>query len=115
MLLPQFGIFAQGTAAHRFLEFRIDATLGSDRVANAFASLREPAVTAGGVNLVLVSRPRYGESWRRLTPLNRCMSFGMSLVQMAVKRPRPSTTPGCGSVARPTMSSSSMPEPPPPI
>ena len=65
MLLPQFGIFAQGTAAHRFLEFKVDSTIGLNRVASAFASLREPAVTAGGVNLVIGFAP---ELWRKLAP-----------------------------------------------
>jgi putative iron-dependent peroxidase len=65
MLLPQFGIFAQGTAAHRFLEFKVDPTIELDRVTSAFASLREPAVTAGGVNLVI----GFGaDLWRKLAP-----------------------------------------------
>jgi porphyrinogen peroxidase len=72
MLLPQFGIFAQGTAAHRFLEFRVDATIGPDRVAKAFASLREPAVTAGGVNLVIGFAAAL---WRKLAPAHAPLSM----------------------------------------
>jgi len=72
MLLPQFGIFAQGTAAHRFLEFRVDSTIGLDQVASAFASLREPAVTAGGVNLVIGFAPAL---WRKLAPAHAPVSL----------------------------------------
>ncbi len=72
MLLPQFGIFAQGTAAHRFLEFRVDSRIGLNRVASAFASLREPAVTAGGVNLVIGFAP---DLWRKLAPSNAPVSL----------------------------------------
>jgi porphyrinogen peroxidase len=65
MSLPQFGIFAQGTAAHRFLEFRLAPAVGVDAVAAAFSGLRQPAVTAGGVNIVLAFGPAL---WRLLAP-----------------------------------------------
>jgi putative iron-dependent peroxidase len=61
MSMPQHGIFAQGTVAHDFLEFdlRPGAGLG------ALRELRQPAVSAGGVNLVLAFGPAL---WRRLAP-----------------------------------------------
>jgi putative iron-dependent peroxidase len=65
MPVPQFGIFAQGTAAHRFLEFTIAPAAAPSEVIATFARLREPAVTAGGVNLVLAFAPAV---WRRVAP-----------------------------------------------
>jgi porphyrinogen peroxidase len=64
-ILPQFGIFAQGTHAHHFLEFDLkpDAT-AADAVA-AFRQLRTPDVSAGGVNLVIA----FGaDLWREVLP-----------------------------------------------
>jgi len=63
--LPQFGIFAQGTHAHHFLELDLkpDVTPG-DAVA-AFRLLRTPDVSAGGVNLVVA----FGSDiWRGVAP-----------------------------------------------
>jgi hypothetical protein len=51
--LPQFGIFAQGTHAHRFLEFDLKPGVKPDQALAAFRDLRAPDVSAGGVNLVL--------------------------------------------------------------
>jgi putative iron-dependent peroxidase len=51
--LPQFGIFAQGTNAHHFLEFDLKHGVNSERAVSAFRELRTPDVSAGGVNLVL--------------------------------------------------------------
>jgi len=65
MVWPQFGIFAQGAAAHRFLEFRVDASLEAGVIVAAFARLRAPSVTSGGINLVLA----FGaDLWRRVVP-----------------------------------------------
>ena len=65
MTLPQFGIFAQGTIAHEFLEFDIRPDVELSSVANALKALRAPAVAAGGVNLVL----GFGaDLWRTLAP-----------------------------------------------
>jgi len=51
--LPQFGIFAQGTNAHHFLELDLRPRVtGADAVAS-FRRLRTPDVSAGGVNLVV--------------------------------------------------------------
>jgi hypothetical protein len=61
MSAPQYGIFAQGTVAHSFLEFDLRRGAGLD----ALRELRQPAVSAGGVNLVVA----FGSSlWRRLAP-----------------------------------------------
>ncbi len=53
MATPQHGIFAQGTRSHYHLE--LDLRPGSDpaAVGRALAGLREPTVTAGGLNLVV--------------------------------------------------------------
>src|SRR5690349_15985019 len=58
MTTPQPGIFAQGTRSHLYLEYdlRPDATRGE--VINVLRELREPAVTAGGANLVLAAGRR---------------------------------------------------------
>ena len=65
MTLPQFGIFAQGTIAHEFLEFDLRPDVGLPVVGAALERLRMPAVAAGGVNLVLA----FGaDLWRALAP-----------------------------------------------
>jgi putative iron-dependent peroxidase len=61
---PQIGIFALGTSSTAYLEF--DARDGTTRdLVGAIASLREPRMTIGGVNLVVGFRP---ELWRDLFP-----------------------------------------------
>jgi porphyrinogen peroxidase len=50
---PQPGIFAQGTRSHYHLEFDLREGAPPESVADALARLREPAVTAGGSNLVI--------------------------------------------------------------
>jgi porphyrinogen peroxidase len=63
--LPQFGIFAQGTHAHRFLEFDLKPGTTSAQALAAFRELRTPDVSAGGVNLVLA----FGANlWRSVAP-----------------------------------------------
>jgi porphyrinogen peroxidase len=65
MRLPQFGIFAQGTVAHEFIEF--DLRPGVDRAAagRLITQLEQPPVAAGGVNLVVA----FGaELWSHLAP-----------------------------------------------
>jgi putative iron-dependent peroxidase len=52
-LLPQFGIFAQGTHAHHFLEFELEPGVTPAEAVAAFRRLRTPDVSAGGVNLVI--------------------------------------------------------------
>ena len=63
--LPQFGIFAQGTHAHRFLEFDLESGATPAEAVAAFRELRTPDVSAGGVNLVLA----FGSDlWRSVAP-----------------------------------------------
>src|SRR4051794_41946716 len=49
--LPQFGIFAQGTHAHHFLEFDLRRGVSATDAIDSFRRLRTPDVSAGGVNL----------------------------------------------------------------
>lgn len=63
--LPQFGIFAQGTHAHHFLEFDLRPEATPDRAVSAFRELRTPDVSAGGVNLVLAFE---ASLWRAVAP-----------------------------------------------
>jgi len=62
---PQPGIFAQGTRSHYHLEFDLRADASSAEIADAVGALREPAVTAGGLNLVIGFGP---DLWRRIAP-----------------------------------------------
>jgi putative iron-dependent peroxidase len=62
MTTPQHGIFSQGTVAHSFLEFDLHP-VELARAVEAFGRLRSPAVSAGGVNLVVA----FGaDLWRRI-------------------------------------------------
>ncbi|HME05143.1 MAG TPA: Dyp-type peroxidase domain-containing protein, partial [Solirubrobacteraceae bacterium] len=63
--LPQFGIFAQGTHAHHFLEFDLEPGVTPSEAMAAFRLLRTPDVSAGGVNLVVA----FGSDlWRGVAP-----------------------------------------------
>jgi putative iron-dependent peroxidase len=63
LLLPQFGIFAQGTAAHYFLELDVRREATPEEILSAFRRLRAPEVSAGGINLVI----GFGsEIWKRM-------------------------------------------------
>ncbi len=65
MTVPQFGIFAQGTIAHEFIEFDLRPDVDMQRATTALSQLRAPAVAAGGVNLVI----GFGsELWRTVAP-----------------------------------------------
>jgi putative iron-dependent peroxidase len=64
-VLPQFGIFAQGTHAHHFLEFDLRPGVTPAAAVESFRRLRTPDVSAGGVNLVVA----FGaEAWRDVAP-----------------------------------------------
>ncbi len=64
-LLPQFGIFAQGTDAHHFLEFDLREGVSATQAVDSFRRLRTPDVSAGGVNLVIA----FGaDAWREVAP-----------------------------------------------
>lgn len=65
MAIAQPGIFAQGTRAHFFLEFDLKAGTDPNRTLEALQSLRQPAVTAGGANIVLAFGP---DLWRTIRP-----------------------------------------------
>jgi porphyrinogen peroxidase len=63
--VPQFGIFAQGTNAHAFLEWDLRPDVDLPEAASVLGRLRGPAVSAGGVNMVLA----FGaDLWRNLAP-----------------------------------------------
>jgi len=63
--VPQFGIFAQGTIAHAFVEWDLRPGVDLHEAASVLGRLRGPTVSAGGVNLVLA----FGnELWRALAP-----------------------------------------------
>jgi len=65
LILPQFGIFAQGTSAHHFLEFDLRAGVTPADAVASFRRLRTPDVSAGGVNLVVA----FGsDAWRAVAP-----------------------------------------------
>lgn len=63
--IPQPGIFAQGTRSHYHLELSLRSDATDAAALDGLRQLREPQVTAGGVNLVLGLGP---ELWRRLSP-----------------------------------------------
>ena len=63
MSTPQPGIFAQGTRSHRHLEFDVRPGVAADAVLDALRGLRQPSVTAGGVNIVVGFAP---DRWRAI-------------------------------------------------
>ena len=65
MSVPQQGIFAQGTTAHHFLEFDLRPDLATATIVTALSRLRQPAVSAGAVNLIIAFGP---DLWRRIAP-----------------------------------------------
>jgi hypothetical protein len=64
-VLPQFGIFAQGTHTHHFLEFDLKPGVAVAEAVAAVRGLRTPDVSAGGVNLVIAFGARI---WRAVAP-----------------------------------------------
>src|SRR3954468_8568594 len=63
--LPQFGIFAQGTHAHHFLEFDLRRGVSANDAIDSFRRLRTPDVSAGGVKLGVAFG---GAAWREVAP-----------------------------------------------
>jgi putative iron-dependent peroxidase len=57
MHVAQSGIFALGTGSHSYLEFDLHARGDSLTLVQLIASLGEPRMTTGGVNLVVGFRP----------------------------------------------------------
>src|SRR5207244_12307321 len=65
MHVAQSGIFALGTGSHSYLEFDLHARGGQLTLVQLIASLGEPRMTTGGVNLVVGFRPSL---WARVAP-----------------------------------------------
>jgi len=65
MSVPQFGIFAQGTIAHEFIEFDVRPDVEMATAAAMLQQIRQPAVSAGGVNLVVAFGSDF---WQALAP-----------------------------------------------
>jgi putative iron-dependent peroxidase len=65
MYTPQAGVFALGTSSHAYLEFDLLDKRKYKEFASAFASIREPRTTTGGVNFVIGFRP---ELWNDIAP-----------------------------------------------
>lgn len=65
MITPQNGIFAQGTHAHYFLELDLKPDVTPKQALASLAALREPEVSAGGVNFVIAFGPEF---WKKIAP-----------------------------------------------
>ncbi len=65
MYVAQSGIFALGTGSHAYLEFDLYAGADPLTMVQLIASLDEPRMTTGGVNLVVGFRPSL---WAHVTP-----------------------------------------------
>src|SRR3954453_821443 len=65
-LLPQFGIFAQGTHAHHFLELDLNCGVSAADAVRASRALGTPDVAAGGVNVVVAFGAK---PWRSVAPV----------------------------------------------
>lgn len=65
MSTPQSGIFAQGTVAHYFLEYTLRPSVALEVAVDALRQLRQPAVSAGGVNLVVAFGAHL---WQQIAP-----------------------------------------------
>ena len=65
MHVAQSGIFALGTGSHSYLEFDLHARGDPLTLVQVIASLGEPRMTTGGVNLVVGFRPSL---WARVAP-----------------------------------------------
>lgn len=65
MHVAQSGIFALGTGSHSYLEFDLHVQGDPLTLVQLMASLGEPRMTTGGVNLVVGFRPSL---WKRVAP-----------------------------------------------
>src|ERR1700687_4148286 len=65
MHVAQSGIFALGTGSHSYLEIDLHVRGDSLPLVQLIASLEEPRMTTGGVNLVVGFRPSL---WARIAP-----------------------------------------------
>jgi putative iron-dependent peroxidase len=90
MSIPQFGIFAQGTHAHHFLEFDLRPGITPQAAVASFRRLATPEVSAGGVNLVIA----FGaDQWRAAVEAARA-GIGRSYRTIGSRRWRPAALPG---------------------
>ena len=95
MLLPQMAIFAQGTRAHYFLEFEVLPDVSPSQAVSAFARLRAPEASSGGVNFVIAFGP---DLWSRVASDGDPDDF-KRLEPIATPCPRRRTMCRCGSAA----------------
>src|SRR2546421_4325529 len=65
MHVAQSGIFALGTGSHSYLEFDLHERSGQFTLVQLIASVEEPRMTTGGVNLVVGFRPSL---WAHVAP-----------------------------------------------
>jgi deferrochelatase/peroxidase EfeB len=65
MHVAQSGIFALGTSSHAYLEFDLHPQSDPLQMVQIIASLEEPRMTTGGVNLVVGVRPSL---WSQVAP-----------------------------------------------
>lgn len=65
MIIPQNGIFAQGTHSHYFVELDIIPGVSPAEALGSLRGLRAPEVSAGGVNFVIAFGPEF---WRAIAP-----------------------------------------------
>ncbi len=73
MIVPQNGIFAQGTHSHYFLELDILPGVKPKVALASLAALRAPEVSAGGINFVIA----FGsEFWRAIAPTDAPPDLG---------------------------------------
>ena len=61
--LPQFGIFAQGTPAHHFLELDLKPGVMPEQAVSAFRELRTPTCRPAGRTSFSRSAPASGRRW----------------------------------------------------
>ncbi|MBA2392273.1 MAG: hypothetical protein H0V70_05950 [Ktedonobacteraceae bacterium] len=68
MHVAQSGIFALGTSSHSYLEFDLRKQGDPLQMVQIIASLEEPRITTGGVNLVVGFRPSVEASRKFAAP-----------------------------------------------
>ena len=80
LVLPQFGIFAQGAYAHHFLEFDLHPGVTGAEAVASFRRLRVPEVSAGGVNLVIAFGART-QIMSAITDDHNSLNAGVDAIQ----------------------------------
>ncbi len=73
MIVPQNGIFAQGTHSHYFLELDILPGVKTKVALASLAGLRAPEVSAGGINFVIAFGPDF---WKAVAPTDSPPDLG---------------------------------------